>query len=384
MFLASGTALLAITYILVRQATNNTVPNGKPTTTQVFVSGKGIASVGFGAKQQMLGNGPVLAPLPDKEAQKKLQQLIVFARHQRDNELNQLLMQSGIALGIMAIVSIWLGWLVAGRALGPLRTITAAARDISASNLHRRLALEGPDDELRELGDTFDGLLERLESSFAAQRQFVANASHELRTPLTLERALLEVALSDPDASVESLRVACEQALEAGKKQEELIEALLILSRSQRGLDRRTPVNLAAVSRDTIDSFEPNGVHIDTSLRQANANGDPHLIERLVANLVGNAIAYNVDRGWVDVTTASRDGRAILRVRNSGPVVAPGDVDRLLEPFQRREGARIGNGDGLGLGLSIVQAIARAHAAEFVVNAPAVGGLDLEVAFPAA
>src|SRR5947207_2460384 len=194
----------------------------------------------------------------------------------------------------MAILSIWLGWVIAGRALRPLRTITNAAREISASNLHRRLALEGPDDELKQLGTTFDGLLARLETSFDAQRQFVANASHELRTPLTLERTLLEVALADPNATVGSLRAVCDKVLAVGDQQERLIEALLTLSRSQRGLDRREPVDLAAVVARCVQAIDHDGLELAVALQSAEAKGDERLVERLAANLMETAVRHNV------------------------------------------------------------------------------------------
>jgi signal transduction histidine kinase len=296
--------------------------------------------------------------------------------------LHQLLVDSGIALGVMAVLSIWLGWVIAGRALQPLRTITNAARQISASNLHRRLALRGPDDELKQLGDTFDGLLERLESAFAAQRQFVANASHELRTPLTLERTLLELALDDPNATVDSLRQTCEHVLAAGRQQERLIEALLTLSRSQRGLDHRHAVDLAAIAEAATASIDHGDRAVDGSFEAASTSGDPRLVERLVANLVGNAVRHNVDGGRVAVSTATRNGHATLLVANTGPPIPLGDVDRLFRPFQRLDASRVADPDGLGLGLSIVDAIARAHDATVTAIAPPDGGLNVEVAFP--
>jgi signal transduction histidine kinase len=287
----------------------------------------------------------------------------------------------------MAIVSIWLGWLVAGRALRPLRTITSTARDISASSLHRRLALEGPDDEVKQLADTFDGLLGRLEASFDAQRQFVANASHELRTPLTLERTLVEVALADPDATVESLRETCERVLVAGEQQERLIEALLTLSRSQRGLDYHEPFDLGAVAAEVLEARRPDAerreLHLAAALESAPTSGDRRLGERLVANLVDNAVRHNVPSGRIDVTTGTKDGRAILTITNSGPVVPPHELDRLFQPFQRLVANRDnGQGDGLGLGLSIVQAIATAHDATLIPRAQTEGGLAIEVSFP--
>ena len=304
--------------------------------------------------------------------------------HQRSTALDALLTKSGVALGIMAIVSIGLGWLMAGRALRPVRTMGLRARGISERNLHERLALDGPDDELKELGDTFDGLLARLETAFESQRRFVANASHELRTPITVERTLVEVALADPEADVESLRGTCERVLVAGEQQERLIEALLTLARSQRGLERREQLDLAAITAEVLHGVSPNGVELRSSLGRARTTGDPALVERLVANLVQNAVCHNVESGWVRAWTGIRDGMPAIRVTNPGEVIEPDQVPGLIEPFRRLNGDRSGHRRGLGLGLSIVDAIAVAHGAVLDARARDGGGLDVEVRFPAA
>lgn len=266
--------------------------------------------------------------------------------------------------------------------------ITATARELSASNLHERLALGGPNDELRELGDTFDELLGRLETSFEAQRQFVANASHELRTPLTLERAILEVTLADPTASAVSLRAACERVLAIGDQQEQTIEALLTLARSERGVERRQPLLLDAVTRQVIverrDELDRRSLRLDAELSDAPTTGDPLLIERMVANLLDNAIDHNAPHGWVAVTTAVDGEQAMLSVANSGPVIGAGEVERLARPFRRHGTDRTGHADGHGLGLSIVSAIATAHGATLAVLPQAAGGLRVEVKFPPA
>jgi len=291
--------------------------------------------------------------------------------------------RSGIALGIMAIVSIGLGWLMAGRALRPVRTMSVRARGISERNLHERLGLDGPDDELKELGDTFDELLARLESAFESQRQFVANASHELRTPITLERTLVEVALADPGADEESLRGACRRVLAASEEQERTIEALLTLARSQRGTESRQALRLDAVAAEVLRSIRPEGVRVEAELEPAPTTGDGALLERLVGNLVENALRYNLERGgWVAVRTGVRDGRATLRVANSGPAVSAEEAPALTEPFRRLNGSRT-DGRGVGLGLSIVAAIASAHGAELAVAPASEGGLSVEVRFPA-
>jgi len=302
---------------------------------------------------------------------------------QRSAALDALLTKSGIALGIMALVSIGLGWVMAGRALRPVRTMGLRARGISERNLHERLALAGPDDELKELGDTFDGLLARLETAFESQRRFVANASHELRTPITVERTLVEVALADPDASVESMRGTCERVLVAGEQQERLIEALLTLARSQRGLETREDLDLAAVTGEVLRGVSPGGVQLRSSLGEAWTSGDPALVERLVANLVQNALCHNRESGWVQAWTGIRDGAPTIRVANTGPVIEPEQVAGLIEPFRRLNGDRSRHNRGLGLGLSIVDAIASAHGAELRAVARDEGGLDVEVRFPA-
>ena len=371
LFLASGTGLLAIVYVLVRRRYTGNFFISSGNVAIVHVQSTGVLSTGKPPPTAVFGR----APTP--------QQVITAAQAQSSAALHQLLVQSGIALAIMAVVSIWLGWLLAGRVLRPLRTITNAAREISASNLHRRLALDGPDDELKQLGNTFDDLLGRLEATFEAQRRFVANASHELRTPLTLERTLVEVALADPNADVDSLRRTCEQVLAAGAEQERLIEALLTLSRSQRGLERREAVDLAAVAAEALDVTPRDGLVIEASLDAARLRGDPRLVERLVSNLVENAVQHNVPGGWIDVATGSDNGHATVTVTNSGPAVPDGELERLFQPFQRLDAARRGDAQrNLGLGLSIVRAIADAHGADLVAHARPGGGLQIEVAFP--
>ena len=372
LFLASSAALLAITYFLVRReyTGNFFISSGKAGVIAVAGTPDSLSLPAPGKP------GLVVGPTPEE--------IVAAARAQSAAALHQLLVNSGIALAIMAILSIWLGWVIAGRVLRPLRTITHAARDISASNLHRRLALEGPDDELQQLGTTFDALLGRLEASFEAQRQFVANASHELRTPLTLERTLLEVALRDPHASVDSLRRTCEHVLAVGQQQERLIEALLTLSRSQRGLADHQEVDLAAIAGAATAAADHDGLTFDTRLEPARTTGDPRLVERLVANLVGNAVRYNVPRGRVTVETDTRAGRAVLTVANTGPQIPPAELARLFRPFQRLHADRTTDADGLGLGLSIVDAVARAHAATITTRPGPDGGLEVEVDFPPA
>jgi signal transduction histidine kinase len=305
---------------------------------------------------------------------------------QRVSDLHQLEIESGIALAIMALISGLLGWLVAGRVLRPLRTITATTQQLSEVNLHERLALAGPRDELRTLADTIDGLLSRLERAFDAQRRFVTNASHELRTPLSASRALLEMALSDPDASVDSLRAACHEALEESEQQEQLIDALLALSQGERGLDTREPLDLAAVICEVERVYEPeaavNGIKLDVTTDRAEVLGDRRLLGRLVSNLVQNAIRHNVPRGQVRLRLQDRPEGAQLIVSNTGPVIPAEEIPRLMQPFQRAAPDRTGHGEGFGLGLSIIAAVAAAHDASLDIAPGAEGGLLIALHFP--
>src|SRR6516162_5820813 len=293
-----------------------------------------------------------------------------------------------IALPVVVLLAVAGGWLIAGRLLRPLRTITATARDISVTNLSRRLALGRRDDEFAELGKTLDGLFGRLEAAFESQRRFVANASHELRTPLAAERTLLQVALADPDASAAALRSTCEQALILGDQQERLIAALLTLASGEGGVEEWEPFDLAEITRRVVavrrEDAERRGVEVSAALSAAAGTGDPRLVESLVTNLVDNAIRYNVTGGRVAVSTVQIAGKATLRISNTGAPIPPDQVDRLFEPFQRLGGVRARNGDGYGLGLSIVRAIASAHGATLTSRAQPEGGLDIEVAFPPA
>jgi signal transduction histidine kinase len=305
----------------------------------------------------------------------------------KEAQLHDLLMQYGIAFAIMVVLSIALGWLVAGRVLRPLRTMTATIQRISARNVHERLAVTGPRDEMKDLADTVDGLLGRLETALNAHRRFVANAAHELRTPLTLERALLEETLTDRAATLESYRATSERLLTISKDQGRLLEALLTLAGSERGLDRQEPFDLSDLARQALDSarLEANarGVRIDTRIAPAPSAGHSALAARLVANLIDNAVHHNVTGGHVEVATETRAGRASVSVINSGPVISPQQVGRLFEPFQRL-GERTARSDGHhGLGLSIVRAIATAHGADITAHARPGGGLSIEISFPA-
>jgi signal transduction histidine kinase len=294
--------------------------------------------------------------------------------------LAQLEAQYLLALGGTLVVAVALGWVVAGRALDPLRRVTAVARRVTQERLGERIAMQGPADELRELADTVDGMLDRLAAAFDGQRRFVANASHELRTPLTVIRAEVDVTLADPDASVDDLRRMGETVLEATERTQALLDSLMVLARSQQAVPRREPVDLAAAARAAvaITSSEAGeaGVRVRLDAEAAPLEGDPPLVERLVANLVENAVRHNEPGGRLLVTT--RPG--LVRVENTGAPVALDDVRRLAEPFERLN--RDCERPGAGLGLSIVRAVADAHGARLSLAPRAGGGLVAEVAFP--
>lgn len=432
LFLLSGAALLTTTYFLVDAATGNafivhgkdgltfagyqigSTPPGKNGNSALSLSGGGHGT-GFGRNgtsstsdgrvttgQKTATSGGLvtggasapglkLTPAQTRRQQQQMakmqQQLETLAHAYQGSELHQLLIESGVALGIMVLLSGGLGWIVAGRVLRPLRTITASTREISASNLHERLAVGGPDDELKELGDTIDGLLERLDASFRSQRQFVANASHELRTPLARQRTLAQVALADPDATTETLRAAHERILASGAQQEQLIDALLTLTRSQAGTAVHQRLDLGAIVGELSATRTPEAslrqVRVKRILQPAMLRGDPRLVERLVGNLLDNALRHNRPGGAVMVQTGTGDDGAWLVVSNDGPVVPPSEVERLYAPFERLEDERMAGGEGFGLGLCIVRAVAGAHGAVVDTAARPEGGLRTEVRFPA-
>jgi signal transduction histidine kinase len=374
LFLLCGAGLLTITYLLSERAIN------QPTAARIPAS-NGVPT--------LIPVHPV-EPAPGSPAAASLSSTDRAVTHQlaaqRASDLHQLLVNSGIAFALVAVLAIVLGWYVAGRVLAPVRTITAAARSISASNLNERLALHDADQEFRELGDTLDDLFARLEAAFAAQRNFVANASHELRTPIAWEQTLLQVALGDSKATNAALREACQQVLAASKQQQGLVEGLLSLATSERELQRHEPIDLAALTKGVLLSARPEAlrrnVEITATTEPAFTAGHPALLERLVTNLIDNAIRHNTPAGAVDVQTATTPaGDAQLVVANTGPEIQRSEIGRLFEPFQRLTGARTDGRSGHGLGLSIVRAIAAAHHAQLTAQPQPGGGLTVEVTF---
>jgi len=313
-----------------------------------------------------------------------LQDLIKQARDQQtDTALHELVVQSAIALAIVVVIALALGWLVAGRVLRPLRDITATAHRLSTSNLSERINLRAPHDELKELADTIDAMLDRISTAFEAQRRFVANASHELRTPLTVQRAALDVALADPEPTVSALRTMGQRIRTATEAQEHLIGGLLTLARSEQGVEQYEEVDLADVAHEAIAALGHHGLRISSRLSPAPMYGDATLIERLTANLVENAARHNVECGWISVETGRFDGLATLCVANSGQRVPQSQVPLLFEPFRRHPAGRMADGTGHGLGLSIVAAIVAAHHGHYEAAARPDGGLHITVALPA-
>ncbi|MGI5208209.1 sensor histidine kinase [Spirillospora sp. CA-108201] len=328
----------------------------------------------------ILGNVKVIGfGISDAEAAELQRQFV-------EQTMRQLVGRSLLALGGVGVITLVLGWFVADRALSPLQRVTTTARRLSESTLHERIALEGPDDEIKELADTFDAMLERLGQAFDTQRRFVANASHELRTPLAINRTLLEVALGDPEVS-DDLRAVGRTLLATNARHERLIEGLLLLARSERELTARTPVDLKEVAATVLEQSarrdHDNEVAVHPELTSGTALGDPVLLEHLVSNLVENAIKHNVeDAGELWIRTGMLEGYATVQVENTGPVVPAYEVERLFEPFRRLNADRVESAKGAGLGLSIVRSVVLAHrGAVYAVPRPD-GGLIVTVRLP--
>jgi signal transduction histidine kinase len=292
---------------------------------------------------------------------------------------------AAIALALMAATSIWLAWALAGRVLRPLSSITSAVREMSATNLDQRLAYEGPSDELKELADTFDALLDRLEATFRSQRRFIANASHELRTPLARLKTLVQVAIADPEADARSLRTAHERVLVSEQQLEQLIDALLTLAAGDHAPTHREPIELGEIAKSAFEAhrheIEAGGLRLHAELRPAAVNGDPRLVDRLIENLIDNAVRHNEPYGWVEVSTSAGSDHSLITVANGGPLIGADEAQRLAQPFQRGD-ERTRHDRGHGLGLSIVHAIATAHGATVTTTARSEGGLSIEVRFP--
>ena len=386
LFLAGGAVLLTVAYGLVAARLGSQQPVPATLSPQERVACQSVAASLKGAPN---GKGAAnVKPSPDPstlDAQCKAL-FRTGASLQRQSTLHSLLIDSLIALAATALLSAVLGWVIAGRALRPLVAITEAARRASHTTLGERIALAGPDDELKELADTFDDMLDRLDGAFASQRRFVANASHELRTPLTVMRTAIDVTLAKPERSAAQLEEMAVEVREAVVGAEALIDALLTLARSDRGLTTREAVDMATATEDALDAsaaeIRDTGLTVQVVCEPARTIGDPVLLERLAANLVTNAVRYNAVPGWIRVTTGERDGQAYLEVANSGPEVPASMVEELFEPF-RRFGARQ-PADGVGLGLAIVRSVATAHGGTVTARSRDAGGLEVAVVLPVA
>jgi signal transduction histidine kinase len=304
------------------------------------------------------------------------------AQNQRDLTLSHLLQYSLITLGAVTALAAILGWVFSGRALRPVHLMTAAARTASEHNLSARVALRGPRDELRELAETFNEMLGRLQASFEGQQRFIANASHELRTPLAVMRTTVDVVAGNPKSTPSDLRGMAADIRTAVDHAEQLIGALLILARNERGLTVREEVDLATTTEDVLDTASLGDRRVHATLEPAVISGDPVLAERLVANLVDNAVRYNAAGGDIWISTATLAGSSQLIVANTGPVISAVDADRIFEPFQRLNDRT--SHDGFGLGLAIVASIAEIHDGTATAHPRSGGGLSVTVTIPSA
>jgi signal transduction histidine kinase len=408
LFLLAGALLLTVNYALVRRslgpapdvgltfvatAQPGAVPGSSavPGTgaVRVFIDDRGGA-IGAVTKGPMPAGGILPEPVtPDgRKVSDVLQEV---TNSYRAKTLHELVVKSLQALGLMSVLSVGFGWAISGRVLAPLHRMTATARKLSEENLHERIALDGPDDELKELADTFDAMLARLEAAFESQKRFVANASHELRTPLSIMRTEVDVALANPDASPDELRRMAEVVRRATERSDALIDGLLLLARSDRGPAAMNPVDLAALAEEALTQSGAEaaaaGVETKAQFDTAPTTGDAALLGRLAGNLIENAIRHNERGGGLEIVTGPAGGDEVrLAVANSGPVVDATEVDGLFEPFRRLGADRVAGGGarGAGLGLSIVRSVVAAHGGRVVARPRPGGGLVVEVFLPRA
>ncbi|MCG3044241.1 HAMP domain-containing histidine kinase, partial [Streptomyces sp. S1A] len=374
MFLIAGMVLLAIIYLLAAQA----LKDGSHLPFQII--GVRDQTTDAVCSLPSRADGGELTP---QELTAAVQQCM---ENQRQVALEVLLNRSLMALLGLAVAAFAFGYVMAGRVLSPLERITRTAQRVAGSDLHRRIELDGPDDELKELADTFDQMLDRLDRAFTAQQRFVANASHELRTPLAINRTLLEVQLSDPGASPELVQLG-KTLLATNERSEQLVEGLLLLARSENEIVDRKPVDLAEVASQAVEQVrgeaQEGGVELRGVRRPAYVQGSGVLLERVALNLVQNAVRYNVPgEGWVSVDTRAQPGQAVLVVENTGPAVPAYEVDNLFEPFRRLRTERTGSDKGVGLGLSIVRSVVRAHGGAVTARPREEGGLVVRVTLP--
>jgi len=372
LFLVAGVVLLALSYTLLASVL---LPSASPPTKMLTPQEQALLAL--------------CKPLPTSAALlAKCSHLIAIVgggAQARGDTLAALRQASAIGLIVVTIAAAGLGWLVAGRALRPVRSLTEAARRASELRLGQRLALTGPDDELKELADTFDVMLERLDAAFTSQKRFVANAAHELRTPLTAMRTAIEVTLSKPTRTPEQLEAMADRVKRSVERAEATVEALLALATSELGPAAHESIDLATAAEDALDAthaaIDQRQIKVEAVLEPALARGDRVLLERMIANLVENAVRHNNPGGWIGVRTRQQNGSAVFEIANTGPSIPAEQIPTLFEPFVRAK-ERLNSSDGVGLGLSIASAIAGAHNATIATRPRAGGGLELSVAIP--
>jgi signal transduction histidine kinase len=377
LFFAAGSALLGLTYGLVASSLPTQPPSAVTT-----LSSRELDNLMHECK-------PGTGKSPDFDACRQAQAYMVGSaaglQAQREHALRSLLVFSLVGLGVMTVASGGLGWFMSGRVLRPVRVITETARRASEQHLGERLALTGARDELKELADTFDDMLERLDAAFAAQRRFVANASHELRTPLTVMRTAVDVTLAKPSPTARQLTDMAVRVRRSIDRAESMVEALLTLAVSDRGKLAAEFTDLATWAEDAIDAAASEikrlDLRVDAELDPAEMTGDPQLLARMIWNLVDNAVRHNEPGGWVRLRTGSRDAAVYVDIANSGPFIPDDTVPSLFEPFRRME-ARTGVRDGVGLGLSIARSVVTAHHATVTARSQPAGGLDISLVIP--
>jgi signal transduction histidine kinase len=374
LFAACGAIIVAVSYILMAQL-GTSGQYRQPSSSDL---------TRFVARCRSLAHPDHLILVKCNAALQSLQAALQLqgAQQQRDLTLSHLLQYSLITLAAVIALAALLGWIFAGRSLRPLHRITAAARTASERNLSARVALRGPRDELHELAETFDDMLGRLQAAFEGQKRFIANASHELRTPLAVMRTTVDVVLDNPDSTPEDLRAMAADVRASVDHAEHLIGALLILARSERGLTVHEEVEMATVAEDVLDTARLHDRRMHATLEPAVIFGDPVLVERLIANLVENAVRYNVPAGDIWIETGTAEGSSLLSVANTGPVINLADAGRILQPFERLGGRT--SRDGSGLGLAIVASIAAIHGGTVTASPRDGGGLSVTVTMPSA
>jgi signal transduction histidine kinase len=384
LFFAAGLVLLGLTYGLLA----STLPMQPPAA--ATISSQKLNNLIYECKSAILalnGSRLVLTPKPPPSCTQAEYYLGTAAsmQAQRADALRNLLVVSLAGLGVMTVASGGLGWFMSGRVLRPVRAITQTARRASEQHLGERLALTGATDELKELADTFDDMLERLDAAFATQRRFVANASHELRTPLTVMRTAIDVTLAKPSPTARQLTDMAVRVRRSIDRAETMIEALLTLAISDQGKVSTELTDLATWAEDAIDAaaaeIERLNLHVDTKLDPAETTGDPQLLQRMIANLVDNAVRHNEPDGWIQLRTGTSDAAVYLEIANSGPFIPDDAVTSMFEPFRRMQ-ARTRARDGVGLGLSIARSVATAHHATVTARSQPAGGLEINVVIP--